>query len=183
LVTEIRLYFEGAPELSPAFKEFFGEIKTRAENKGVRFRAVSTGGKPESDFRKGRKRNPDALNILLLDSEGPIDPARHDESVYWMVQVMEAWFLADPDALARYYGEGFNRGALRKNPNVEEIPKKDVESSLKRAIKDCGKQRYHKTKHAPALLESIDPKRVRTAAPNCERLFREVLGKLDEIAR
>jgi hypothetical protein len=177
-VTEIRLYFEGDPELASGFAGFFGKIKERAERKRIRFRPVSTRGKPESGFRKGRKSHPDAWNILLRDSEGPIDPTLRDDSVYWMVQLMEAWFLADPDALAQYYGEGFNRNALSKNPNVEEILKRDVESSLKQAIKDTTKRRYHKTKHAPALLELIDPEKVRNAAPNCELLFSEVLAKL-----
>ena len=97
-----------------------------------------------------------------------------------MVQLMEAWFLADPEALERFYGNGFRRNALRQNPQVEEIPKADVLESLKQAVKETKKQRYHKTQHAPLILESLDPIKVRKAAPNCDRLFRELLAKLDE---
>jgi hypothetical protein len=174
-VSEVRLYFEGSSALKRGFRVFFRKIAEAAENKRVRFNLIDTDGKPESDFRKGRKRNPDAWNILLRDSEGPVDPARSDDSVYWMVQLMEAWFLADPEAMEAYYGSPF---AKTYNPRVEEIPKADVLARLKDATRHTQKGSYHKTKHAPHILERLDPTKVRTAAPNCERLFRELLAKL-----
>lgn len=67
---------------------------------------------------------------------------------------------------------------MKPNPNVEEISKQDPVKGLKAATKDTTKGRYHKTKHAPALLELIEPALVRKAAPNCERLFKVVLDKL-----
>ena len=87
---------------------------------------------------------------------------------------MEAWFLADPEALAAFYGDGFQPGALRSNPRVEEIPKDDVLESLRRASRATQKGPYHKTAHAPELLARIRADRVRAAAPNCERLFAHV---------
>jgi hypothetical protein len=38
-----------------------------------------------------------------------------------MVQCMEAWFLADEGALAGFFGDGFNRGALPRRPDVENV--------------------------------------------------------------
>ncbi len=92
---------------------------------------------------------------------------------------MEAWFLADPNNLEQFYGEGFRRNALSSNPQMEQIRKADVMSSLKDASKNTAKGEYHKTGHAPAILALVDAQKVRNAAPNCERLFREVLSKLD----
>jgi len=43
-----------------------------------------------------------------------------------MVELMEAWFHADKDALEGYYKGGFRKDALKANPNVEEIPKQDL---------------------------------------------------------
>ena len=59
-------------------------------------------------FSHGAEKHPDALNLLLIDSERPDDgklfeficqPQRVDlrlkNTVFWMVQCMEAWFLAE----------------------------------------------------------------------------------------
>jgi len=88
-----------------------------------------------------------------------------------MVQVMEAWFLADVSALRAFYGDRLQVGW---NPKVEEIPKDDAVATLKR----LGGGEYHKTRHAAKLLVIIDPALVRKAAPNCERLFRALLDEL-----
>jgi hypothetical protein len=98
-----------------------------------------------------------------------------------MVQCMEAWFLADAEALRRYYGKDFRESAVRGNPNVEEIPGKDVFEALKTATKDTRKGRYHKTKHAPFLLRLISPALVKQASAHCRRLF-ESVPKLAEPA-
>ena len=91
--------------------------------------------------------------------------------------MMESWFHADKDALEDYYKSGFRKAALKANPNVEEISKRDVIEGLNAATKDTTEGKYHKTKHAPALLQSIKPELVRKAAPNCERLFKVVLDR------
>src|SRR5438105_6544141 len=97
-----------------------------------------------------------------------------------MVQMMEAWFHADKNALLKFYGQGFNGGALKANPNVEEIPKIDLKQGLSAATKKSQKGDYYdnKTKHGPELLARIDPHRVREAAPNCTRLFDHIRSKL-----
>ena len=45
--------------------------------------------------------------MQLCERHG-IDRAFVDR-VFWMVELMEAWFLADRDALASYYGAEFRR--------------------------------------------------------------------------
>jgi hypothetical protein len=176
MVTEIRLYFEGDDALRPGFHAFLSDIVNRARIKRIKFKPIACYATPTEDYRIGLKQYPDAINILLRDSEGPKIPNPPNEYEFWMVQVMEAWFLADPDALEDYYGRNFARFAF--NPRVEEIRKADVLSWLKNASKDTLKGPYHKTKHAPHILERLDSKKVRKCAPNCERLFREVLAKL-----
>jgi hypothetical protein len=137
------------------------------------------GGTAQRDFGIAMRKHPTAWNILLRDSEGPWkEDLQTSDSIFWMVEMMEVWFHADKDALEAYYKAGFRRTALKPNPNVEEIPKQDLIDGLKAATKDTTKGKYHKTKHAPALLQSIKPTLVRKAAPNCERLFTLVLDKL-----
>jgi hypothetical protein len=128
------------------------------------------------------------MNVLLIDSEGePLaDLARklcpsHPDSVFWMVEAMESWFHADADALSGFYGRDFNRNALRRNRNVELIPKRDLEAGLSAATRHTDKRDYYrnKTLHGPALLALIDPQRVRAAAPNCKRLLEAIAASFD----
>ncbi len=75
--------------------------------------------------------------------------------------MMESWFHADKDALAKFYGSG-------------------LKSGLKNATRktDAGDYFDHKTSHGPKLLEAIDPVLVRTAAPNCDKMFKTILDFL-----
>jgi hypothetical protein len=177
-VTEIRIYFEGDKTLRPGFRHFLSRIGDAAREKRIGFSVIPARGTPEADFKLAQKTHPDAWNILLRDSEGPA-PA-YEDSVFWMVQLMESWFLADPKTLASYYGDGFVSNALKPNPRVEEIPKADVLECLKQATRKTQKGAYHKTGHAPGILASLGHDKVRQAAPNCDRLFQELLAKLGE---
>jgi len=190
MVTELRIYFEGDARLRPGFHNFLREIVEAARNKKCSLDLIATGGTPVQDFRDGLKTHKNAWNILLLDSDmafngslvdlclsKSLDPS-YEASVFWMVQIMETWFLADIAALRAYYGNSLQEEDLKGNPIVENRPKKDVYYGLKSATKETKRGEYHKTKHAPALLAAIDVSLVRAAAPNCERMFRIMLGKL-----
>jgi hypothetical protein len=96
------------------------------------------------------------------------------ERVHLMVQCMEAWIVADPDALAAFYQQNFKKDSLPKRPNLEDVPKADLYEKLKNATKDTQKREYGKIKHASKLLLKIDPEKV---AKRCPRftIFREWL--------
>ena len=120
----------------------------------------------------------DPGSLVLIDSEGEnlselmirlavqANADAADKRAFFMVQLMEAWFLSDRDTLQKYYGSGFNAGRLPANPNIEDIPKTDVENGLRNATRGCSKDTYHKVKHAPALLEQLNPTTVYNACPN-----------------
>lgn len=178
MVTELRIYFEGDKRLKPGFHRFLGEIVEASRSKRCRLQLVEAEGTPIQDFRDALKTHPDACNVLLLDWEEKDEATIRKrglegcdpESIFWMVQIMESWFLADDDALKTLF-----KGSLTKgNPKVEEIPKEDVMERLNKAANG----EYHKVKHGTKLLELIDPAIVRKAAPNCERMFSVILGKL-----
>jgi hypothetical protein len=191
MVTEIRIHFEGDHKLRPGFRAFLKEVYEAARSIRCRVQLVAAGAEPIPDFKDGLATHPAAWNIMLIDSEGPddgklfsqlrqqtnLEPSVED-SVFWMVQLMEAWFLADTAALSSFYGQGFREAALPGNPKVEEVPKQDVLAGLKRATETTTKGDYHKTRHAPRLLELIDPEVVRRVSPNCRRLFEKVLARL-----
>jgi acyl-coenzyme A thioesterase PaaI-like protein len=85
--------------------------------------------------------------------------------------MMEAWLIADRDALSRFYGQRFNANAIPRNPNVEQVGKQDLESALKDATRHTAKGEYHKIHHGPNILSQLDVARVRIAASHCNRLF------------
>lgn len=92
-----------------------------------------------------------------------------------MVQVMESWFLADVEALDSYYGQDFRRQALPRNPDVERVPKEDVERRLKLASRDIGKGEYKKSRDSFAILERLDPAKVIAASGYAKRFVKALL--------
>jgi len=96
----------------------------------------------------------------LREREGdswPRPEGATDEQAHLMVQVMEAWFLADPDTLANFYRQGFLRNSLSPQKDIERLDKRRVFESLSHASNGTQKGSYHKTNHRFELLELIDP--------------------------
>ena len=92
-----------------------------------------------------------------------------------MVQIMESWFLADVEALEKYYGQGFRQSALPRNPKIEAVPKQDIIKGLEqatRATRNC--QNYNKGKHSFEILALLDPAKVRKQSPYADRFFEEL---------
>lgn len=155
---EIRIYFEGSDRLRPAFSRFFSEL-TDSRNARVRF--VAGEGQPIRDFMKALQKHPEAFNLLLIDCEGPKERCTLRElrqrrdwqpptgvqveegQVLLMVEIMESWFLADRPVLADFYGANFKDQRLPRNPQVEEISKRDVLEGLKEATRETAKGTYH----------------------------------------
>ena len=184
--SEIRIYFEGSSLLKPGFCAFFREISECARQKRCGFKLISarSGDEAERDFEIALREHRSAWPILLRDSEGPArhrSKTPHADRTFWMVEMMEAWFHADKDALAGFYGEGFKKTSLKPNPKVETISKQDLVSGLRAATRRTKQGDYfnHKTSHGPKLLSAIDASLVRAAAPNCERLSQAVLAHLE----
>lgn len=183
MLAAIRIYYEGSKLLKPGLDAFFSDLRVRTRERKVelRFIASDSGANARDDFQIALKTNPKAWNVLLVDSEGSSRTIR--PNVFWMIEMMESWFHADKERLGEFYGAGFRRNALKANPKVEQIPKKDLIAGLRRATKDTLKGDYfeHKTSHGPRLLAIIRPDLVRRAAPECERMFRTVLDRMKDV--
>ncbi|MGA3025137.1 MAG: DUF4276 family protein [Bryobacteraceae bacterium] len=189
MVTDLHVYFEGDRALREGLREFLKELYEAASASSAMTRLIPARGTPVDRFKIALQQNPNALNILLLDSEGPAGGKVYKERleeipeeargcVFWMVQIMESWFLADPDALARFYKQGFGRNLFKQWNDVEAVPKADVETILHDATQQTKSGRYHKTAHAPRLLKLIDPDRVRQKSAHCREMFDRVPAML-----
>lgn len=195
MVGEIRIYIEGSGNfkdtkafLRQGFSIFLRDLVTNARNKKIRWQLVICGSRDAAygAFSISALQNPHAFNVLLVDSEAPVNttPWDHlnardgwtnqgtsDDHCHLMTQAMEAWFVADIDALEHFYGQAFRRNSIPANANVEQIPKANLEPSLKAATNCTQKGEYHKINHGSKLLALIDSSTVRAACTHCERLF------------
>jgi hypothetical protein len=195
MVAEIRVYVEGGGDgqetkarVRRGFSEFFKDVVTRAREKRIGWRVVPCGSRDRTldAFQIALRRHPDAFNIMLVDAEAPVtaEPRQHlrnrdgwdlggvtDDRCHLMVQVVEAWLVADIEALQRYYGDGFNSNSIPRTVNVEQIDKPTLYSSLDAATRRTTKGVYHKIRHGPEILGRLDVSKVRKRAAHCERLF------------
>ena len=205
---KVEIYIEGGgnnnKDLKTRCRIGFRQFFERAGFPGQRLTPIACGSRNET-FKRFctaiEKAEPDVFPMLLVDSERPVHPSDQgkpwshltkppdnwrrpqgstDRNAHLMVECMEAWFLADHDHLARYFGQGFNRHALPKRTDIELVPKKQVLDALDNASRPCvGKGRYSKGKHSFALLAGLDHRNVEAASPFAKRFFemlRETCG-------
>lgn len=150
---------------------------------------IPCGGRQEAydNFCKALKKpDPNIFDVLLVDAEDLVEP-RHavtpwghlfkrdrwaqpkgavDDQAQLMVVTVEAWLVADPEALASRYKKGFREKALPTASDLEQVPKADLYKALEAATKDTTSGPYGKS-DAFHLLGVIDPARVEA---RCKRL-------------
>lgn len=205
MTREIRLYVEGGGDkkngkslFRQALSEFLRDLRKAAQAKKVRWEIVAGGSREKTFglFEMALRDHESAFNVLLVDSEAAVEqpPWRHlhecdgwakpkeaeDRHCHFMAQAMEAWFLADPQTLVAFYGQGFNVNALPKRQDVEQIPKTQLVGCLNRAVHNTNKGKYHKILHACALLERLDIEVVVSRARHCRRLVDAIMAEIAE---
>ncbi|HEY3295456.1 MAG TPA: DUF4276 family protein [bacterium] len=173
-------------EFREGLEVFFREFKEK-----VSFRIIPGGSKDNtvSDFKATLASSETAFVVLVVDSDQDVPakvnyrqflqtsnpswnlPELPDEHYHMMVQVMEAWFLADREALRTHYGQRFRENALPSHSKVEQVPKNDIYHGMEAATRETTKGVYQKRKHSAGILKLLDRNRVCAAAPHCKRLF------------
>lgn len=205
VVAEIRIYVEGGGEgangkakVRQGFGQFLDNFRTLARQNRIKWSIIACGPRNTTyrNFTNALIDHPTAFNILLVDSEGTVhltpwqhlqqqdgwsNPGVEDEQCQLMVQMIEAWLVADLETLKKFYGPNFRPNALPKTQNVEQIPKDKLEVALKSATKDTKKGIYHKINHGPDILAQLDVSTVQRAAPHCDRFVKILTKKLSGI--
>ena len=198
----IKVYVEGGGnvrELRSKCRKGFSSFFDKANLAGRMPRVIACGGRQTTydKFADALRSVDDQVFVaLLVDSEGPVaegtGPWRHlqtrdklgrpdgatDDNAHLMVQCMEAWFLADKDRLAAFFGPGFNRSALPRNPDIEQLAKTDVLDGLKSATRQCRpKGEYDKGRHSFEILAEVEPAKVLATSKHARRLIKTLISK------
>ena len=195
----VRVYVEGggdSSEMKAKCRRGFSYFFRKTDLAGQMPRIISCGSRQKTYDKfctAVTQAEEDTFIVLLVDSEAPVTgrPWLHlrdrdgwrtpsnatDNNAHLMVQCMEAWFLADKNTLAGYFGQGFNGNALPGQSKIELILKIDVNESLKRATRhSTPKGAYHKGHHSFDILSTLNPQKVIDACPHAKRLVRTLLN-------
>jgi hypothetical protein len=191
----IRVYVEGGgdsnsgkSDVRRGFHQFLSQIIALARVKNIGWNITACGNTTatKNAFTTALKLHPTALNILIVDSDGPVisSPSQHlfkkdeidafnisDDQCHLMVQVMETWIVADVNAMMDFYGDKFNANPIPKRPDIEQVGREEIYRILKEATKNTQKGEYHKINHGPIILGRANAATVREKAPHCEQLF------------
>ncbi|HMD97470.1 MAG TPA: DUF4276 family protein [Terriglobia bacterium] len=192
----VHVYVEGGgnyrhTDTSTACRRGFRQLFEKIGLPARRLSVVACGSRSQTfkDFRKAVRQQTGDFVILLVDSEGPVGAPGTwvhlnatdgwqppmagvtEDQAHLMVQCMEAWFLADREALHEFYGPEFLAGSLPGQADIEQIPNRFLVTQLIHASRRTSKGPYHKTRHGFALLEKINPQKVREASAHAGKLF------------
>ena len=171
------VYLEGGTHLRRPMRNF---LRRAVGSSHISIDVVACRSRERAVARFARASPSDSL--LLVDSEGDdLNGLRQSvasrvglpgtlDRTFFMVQLMEAWFLANRAVLATYYGSRFNARRLPGNRQPEQIPKQEVEQGLRNATRGTAKGAYDKTDHTPDLLNLLNPTAVYNACPHFKLL-------------
>lgn len=192
----IQIYVEGGGDNNKALaskcRHGFAAFFKKAGFAGRMPTVVACGARNRAfqEFRRALRNASDThLPLLLVDSEGTVasgnGPWQHlyvrdnwtkpagagDDHVYLMVQCMEAWFLADPDTLANYFGPDFQRDKLPRHTDLAAVDPEGIVEGLRSASRMTSKGKYDKGSHSFDILGLLIPERVRQRCPEARRLI------------
>jgi hypothetical protein len=192
---KVKLYIEGggdSPLQDTRFREGWQVFFKKAGLAG-RMPATVRGGGREATFdlykTAVRQKKDGELPLLLVDSEDLVSAGNAEwehlneqdrwvkptaaaaDHAFLMICCMEAWFLADREALKRFFHDCWRDNAVPQWANLEEVPKANLYLALEQATAGCGKKSYSKGRNSFEILKEIDPLVVEKNCPGAKRLL------------
>lgn len=188
------IYIEGGGDTAHLCSELRKGFKALFENAGFRGRlpkVVACGSRNDAfgDFKIAYlSKSKDEAILLLVDSEEVVNKLTKwehvisrdswdklanvtEDNIFLMVVTMESWFLADEDALVKFFGQGFEAKKLPHNQNFEAIEKTKLYDGLKNATKNSSKGEYGKGQHSFKILSLLDTQKVKNHGKYSKEFF------------
>lgn len=172
MVNRRYLFIEGAKDTSNGdLREGFGKLLEK-KIKGKMPRISMGEGKLQT-INKFKNSNDSKLlcdldrhSSYIATDLNEYDLNSKKESVFYMIQEMEAWFISQPALLDKFYGSQIsNKLAIKPATEVSEPDKE-----LQRITKDTKKGTYHKIRHGAELLKLLDVNKLSNDFPDFKRL-------------
>ena len=172
-----KLFIEGSTDtINGNLREGFG-VLIEKKIKGKLLRINMGGGKEQTINKFKNSTN----SKLLCDLDAPSAEISNDlnkygiveqkDSVFYMVQEMEAWFISQQEILDKFYNTQISKKLPKKNGCDFNEPDKE----LQRITKDTKKGIYHKVNHGAQLLKLLDADRLCLDFPDFRRLIESLV--------
>lgn len=94
----------------------------------------------------------------------------HKDSVFFMIQEMEAWFLSQPDIINRFYKTNIFTKKVKKNHKTIENP--DI--YLQKLTNNIKRKKYHKVKHGVKLLTLLNADKLEKSSSEFKTLIEKL---------
>ncbi len=190
----VHVYVEGGGparggDLASECRRGFSALFERATGRRVGITACGSRNQAYDAFATAVRQRRYDLAILLVDSEETVRATeawkhlehrdkwtRVDAPAHLMVVCMEAWLLADPEALRAHFGNAFEAGKIPKWPKLWEVTKDALYVALRDATKGGPRGPYDKGRDSFKILARVDPKRLEACA-HARSLFDELGGR------
>ncbi len=195
---QVCVYVEGGGDtkscdLATECKIGFGALLEKATG-GHRLKIVPCGGRSQAyrAFSIAVKQRKYDLAVLLVDSEDPVGartPWAHlkarddweplDAPAHLMVTCMEAWLVADHDALRTHFKNAFDAEKFPKWQKLWEVDRHTLLDKLKDATRQRKGGPYGKGPDSFKILKHVDPRKLE-ACPHAKALFDDLKKRLAE---
>lgn len=109
----------------------------------------------------------DAPKTKIADDLKENGISDYADSVFFMVQEMEAWFISQPEILDQFYNSKISTKLAKKHASLFEEPDKE----LQRITRDTARKTYHKVNHGAQLLKLLDIDKLMEDFPEFKRLI------------
>ncbi len=176
MVKRSYLFIEGAKDTSNGnLREGFNKLLAKKLEGKMPTISMGDGKKQTIDkfknsFNSNMLCDLDAPETKIADDLKENEISDYKNSVFYMIQEMEAWFISQPEILDSFYNFDISKKLAKKHASLFEEPDKE----LQRITKDTTKKAYHKVNHGAQLLKLLDIDKLMKDFPEFKRLIEKL---------
>jgi uncharacterized protein DUF4276 len=189
----VTIFLEGGGDAAIECRKGFAKLFQNAGLKRPHSPSLIACGSRNEAYRQFCNRWPGRdgeVLLLLVDSESQVNGAKWEhvaqragdhwktpasvteDHLWFMMQCMATWIVADRNTLARVFGDCLIANALPPLTDLERRSKADVQTRLQQATARCDRDRkYEKGRRPYQLVEKLDPETLADNLPHFKSLI------------